>query len=95
MKHKIYGYLCVITGWDVRCMASTEWMNEMNVDGLEEGADQPFYKIFVDDGSCQYAAQGKIIIFLFFIYIFLFLFIKKSKIFLIYEFIIRKFITGS
>lgn len=62
MKHKIYGYLCVITGWDVRCMASTEWMNEMNVDGLEEGADQPFYKIFVDDGSCQYAAQENLLL---------------------------------
>lgn len=82
MKHKIYGYLCVITGWDVRCMASTEWMNEMNVDGLEEGADQPFYKIFVDDGSCQYAAQGKIIYyFVFYLYMTIFLFIKKAKYF--------------
>lgn len=40
----------------------TEWMNEMNVDGLEEGADQPFYKIFVDDGSCQYAAQENLLL---------------------------------
>lgn len=58
MTHRIHGYFCVITGWDPRCMASTEWMNEMNVDELDQGANQPFYNIFVDDGSCHYVAQG-------------------------------------
>ncbi|XP_012142186.1 F-box only protein 21 isoform X2 [Megachile rotundata] len=57
MEHKILRYLCVITGWDTRCMASTEWMNEMNVDELTHGADQPFYNVFVNDGSCHYVAQ--------------------------------------
>lgn len=62
MRHKIHGYLCVITGWDARCMASIEWMNEMGVDELEEGADQPFYNISVDDGSCYYVAQENLLL---------------------------------
>ncbi|XP_068970232.1 F-box only protein 21-like [Bombus flavifrons] len=57
MKHKIHGYMCVITGWDTYCTATTEWMNEMNVGGLVDGPGQPFYNIFVDDGSCHYVAQ--------------------------------------
>lgn len=57
MKHKIHGYMCVITGWDTYCTATTEWMNEMNIGGLVDGPDQPFYNVFVDDGSCHYVAQ--------------------------------------
>lgn len=52
MKHKVLGYLCVITGWDARRVPSAKRMNEMNVDA------DTFYKVFVDDGSCQYVAQG-------------------------------------
>ncbi|XP_043512452.1 F-box only protein 21-like [Frieseomelitta varia] len=62
MTHRIHGYFCVITGWDPRCMASTEWMNEMNVDELDQGANQPFYNIFVDDGSCHYVAQENLVL---------------------------------
>ncbi|XP_015440165.1 PREDICTED: F-box only protein 21-like [Dufourea novaeangliae] len=62
MQHKIYGFLCVITGWDATCKASTEWMNEMGVHELDKGAEQPFYNIFVDDGSCHYAAQENLIL---------------------------------
>lgn len=62
MKHKIHGYMCVITGWDTYCTATTEWMNEMNVGGLVDGPGQPFYNIFVDDGSCHYVAQGNMLL---------------------------------
>ena len=54
MKHKVLGYLCVITGWDARLVPSPKRMNvwnEMNVDA------DTFYNVFVDDGSCQYVAQ--------------------------------------
>ncbi|KOC67221.1 F-box only protein 21 [Habropoda laboriosa] len=59
MRHKIHEYLCLITGWDAHRNPSVEWLSEMSVNELDEGADQPFYAIFVDDGSCNYAAQVK------------------------------------
>ncbi|KAK1133940.1 hypothetical protein K0M31_011727 [Melipona bicolor] len=62
MTHRIHGYFCVITGWDTRCMASTEWMNEMNVDELDQGASQPFYNILLDDGSYHYVAQENLVL---------------------------------
>ena len=58
MKHQRYGYLCVITGWDLRCKASPQWMLGMGVQALDGGANQPFYNVFADDGSSRYAAQG-------------------------------------
>lgn len=58
MKHQRYHYTCVITGWDMKCEASPEWMLEMGVDELRSGANQPFYNVFVEDGSSRYAAQG-------------------------------------
>ncbi|XP_071855753.1 F-box only protein 21 isoform X2 [Bombus fervidus] len=57
VKHKFHGCLCVITGWDTFCTAPTEWKNQMDVDELRDGADQPFYDVLVDNGSCQYMAQ--------------------------------------
>lgn len=58
MKHQTYDYLCVITGWDPHCAASTEWMAEMGVEELAGGSNQPFYNVFAADGSSRYAAQG-------------------------------------
>uniref|UniRef100_A0A8D0H9B1 F-box protein 21 n=1 Tax=Sphenodon punctatus TaxID=8508 RepID=A0A8D0H9B1_SPHPU len=46
MKHKRYGYNCVIYGWDPTCMMGHEWIRNMNVHSLPHG-----------DGSCRYAAQ--------------------------------------
>lgn len=59
MQHLQYDYLCVITGWDSRCLASRQWIDEMGVEELDGGANQPFYNVFANDGSCRYAAQGK------------------------------------
>ncbi|KAL6083802.1 hypothetical protein STEG23_015974, partial [Scotinomys teguina] len=58
MKHKRYGYNCVIYGWDPTCMMGHEWIRNMNVHSLPHGHHQPFYNVLVEDGSCRYAAQG-------------------------------------
>lgn len=57
MKHKRYGYNCVIYGWDHTCMMGHEWIRNMNVHSLPHGHHQPFYNVLVEDGSCRYAAQ--------------------------------------
>ncbi|XP_015268917.1 PREDICTED: F-box only protein 21 isoform X1 [Gekko japonicus] len=57
MKHKRYGYNCVIYGWDPACMMGHEWIRNMNVHSLPHGPHQPFYNVLVEDGSCRYAAQ--------------------------------------
>uniref|UniRef100_A0A3P9NEB5 F-box protein 21 n=1 Tax=Poecilia reticulata TaxID=8081 RepID=A0A3P9NEB5_POERE len=57
MKHKRSGYNCVIYGWDPKCTMSQEWINTMRVHQLSSGANQPFYNVLVQDGTCRYAAQ--------------------------------------
>ncbi|XP_030074049.1 F-box only protein 21 [Microcaecilia unicolor] len=57
MKHKRYGYSCVIYGWDPTCMMGLEWIRNMGVHSLPHGPSQPFYNVLVEDGSCRYAAQ--------------------------------------
>ncbi|KAK0143268.1 F-box only protein 21 [Merluccius polli] len=57
MKHKRSGYNCVIYGWDPKCTMSQEWITTMRVNHLSSGADQPFYNVLVQDGTCRYAAQ--------------------------------------
>uniref|UniRef100_A0A1A8J4L8 F-box protein 21 n=1 Tax=Nothobranchius kuhntae TaxID=321403 RepID=A0A1A8J4L8_NOTKU len=57
MKHKRSGYNCVIYGWDPKCTMSQEWITTMRVHQLSNGADQPFYNVLVQDGTCRYAAQ--------------------------------------
>ncbi|KAG7489889.1 F-box only protein 21 isoform X2 [Solea senegalensis] len=58
MKHKRSGYNCVIYGWDPKCTMSQEWITTMRVHQLSNGANQPFYNVLVQDGTCRYAAQG-------------------------------------
>ncbi|XP_071753808.1 F-box only protein 21 [Centroberyx gerrardi] len=57
MKHKRSGYNCVIYGWDPKCTMSQEWITTMRVHQLSSGANQPFYNVLVQDGTCRYAAQ--------------------------------------
>ncbi|XP_053726681.1 F-box only protein 21 isoform X1 [Synchiropus splendidus] len=57
MKHKRSGYNCVIYGWDPKCTMSQEWITTMRVQQLSSGANQPFYNVLVQDGTCRYAAQ--------------------------------------
>ncbi|XP_013421720.1 F-box only protein 21 [Lingula anatina] len=61
MKHKKYHYTCVIYGWDNKCEATFEWMNQMGVHKLPLGPDQPFYNVLVEDGSNRYAAQENLL----------------------------------
>lgn len=42
-RHKRYNYLAVITGWDVECGMTSDWMEENNVDPLSKGRHQSFY----------------------------------------------------
>uniref|UniRef100_A0A4W3HTS1 F-box protein 21 n=1 Tax=Callorhinchus milii TaxID=7868 RepID=A0A4W3HTS1_CALMI len=61
MKHKRYGYDCVICGWDPKCMMEVNWMRNMGVYNLPNGPNQPFYNVLVQDGSCRYAAQENLV----------------------------------
>ena len=53
-----YHYFCVIYGWDNFCNMEENWRIQMGVYNLTDGADQPFYNVLADDGSCRYASQG-------------------------------------
>ncbi|XP_029016423.1 F-box only protein 21 isoform X3 [Betta splendens] len=57
MKHKRSGYNCVIYGWDSKCTMSQEWITTMRVNQLSKGANQAFYNVLVQDGTCRYTAQ--------------------------------------
>ncbi|CAL1545975.1 unnamed protein product [Lymnaea stagnalis] len=61
MKHRLFNYMCVIRGWDSTCKASEHWINQMGVDQCERGRHQPFYNVWVMDGSDRYAAEENLI----------------------------------
>jgi F-box protein 21 len=44
-QHKRYGYEGFIIGWDVRCNQEDRWIQQMRVDELPKGREQPFYHI--------------------------------------------------
>lgn len=44
-QHKRYGYDGVIIGWDARCSAEARWIEQMRVDDLPRGREQPFYNV--------------------------------------------------
>lgn len=44
-RHKRYRYQAVITGWDVECAATEEWMSHMGIDDLSGGRRQSFYQV--------------------------------------------------
>jgi len=60
-RHKKYGYLCLVHGWDPVCTASKSWISQMGVDKLEDKDTQPFYNVLVADGSNRYAAQENLL----------------------------------
>ncbi|CAH2295962.1 F-box only 21 isoform X1 [Pelobates cultripes] len=57
MRHKRHGYSGVIFGWDPICMMPPDWIEYMDTHNLISGANQPFYSMLLDDGSCSYVAQ--------------------------------------
>lgn len=44
-RHKRYGYMGMIFGWDFKCEADPRWISQMRVDDLPGGRGQPFYNI--------------------------------------------------
>ena len=42
-RHIRYGYQAIITGWDVECGLSEQWMEQMHVHELSRGKNQSFY----------------------------------------------------
>ncbi|KAK4549025.1 hypothetical protein LTR36_007481 [Oleoguttula mirabilis] len=59
-RHKRYGYQGVIVGWDTKCGAEARWMEQMRVDELPRGREQPFYNVVADDKSIRYVAEENI-----------------------------------
>ncbi|XP_067032659.1 F-box only protein 21-like isoform X1 [Acropora muricata] len=57
MRHKLYNYGCVIFGWDPVCKMDELWIQQMGVDNLTGGRNQPFYNVLGDDCTQRYAAQ--------------------------------------
>lgn len=60
-KHRRYGYEAVITGWTPNCATNESWIRTMDVDKLKRGRHQPFYNVFVGDGSSRYVAEDNIV----------------------------------
>ncbi|GAA6004309.1 uncharacterized protein JCM10292_001417 [Rhodotorula paludigena] len=60
-EHRLFEYRAVIRGWDYRCEASEEWIQQMRVDSLPFGRAQPFYHVLVlNDGSSRYVAHENV-----------------------------------
>lgn len=58
-RHRRYGYEGVIVGWDLRCSAEQRWIEQMRVDDLPRGREQPFYNVVYASPSTSdpYAAR--------------------------------------
>lgn len=60
LRHKRYQYHAVVTGWDDRCAASDQWINQMRVHELPQGPNQSFYHVLVEDRTTRYVAEENI-----------------------------------
>jgi len=61
-KHKRHGYTATIYGWDPTCAMEERWIVGNSVDTLPRGRHQPFYNVFVNDGSTRYVAQENVVV---------------------------------
>lgn len=59
-EHKRYHYQAIITGWDLECTATEDWISTMRVAELARGRHQSFYQVLVDDSSVRYVAEDNI-----------------------------------
>jgi F-box protein 21 len=55
-RHRRYGYEGFIVGWDKRCGAGSQWIEQMRVDELPRGREQPFYNVLCVFLSCTLGA---------------------------------------
>ena len=44
-RHRRYRYKAIVTGWDMECEASENWMRTMGIDRLQTGRHQSFYHV--------------------------------------------------
>lgn len=44
-QHRRYRYKAIVTGWDMECEASENWMRTMRIDRLQTGRHQSFYHV--------------------------------------------------
>lgn len=44
-RHRRYRYKAIVTGWDIECEASENWMRTMGIDRLQTGRHQSFYHV--------------------------------------------------
>lgn len=64
-RHRRFGYVACILGWDTECNAPEDWILNMGVDrlpgrGSRSGRHQPFYHSQVADGTRRYVAEVNI-----------------------------------
>ncbi|EYE96325.1 YccV-like-domain-containing protein [Aspergillus ruber CBS 135680] len=59
-RHRRYRYKAIVTGWDMECEASENWMRTMGIDRLQTGRHQSFYHVLVEDRSVRYVAEENI-----------------------------------
>ncbi|KAK4556424.1 hypothetical protein LTR86_006568 [Recurvomyces mirabilis] len=59
-RHRRYGYEGVVVGWDTKCSAEPRWIEQMGVDRLPRGREQPFYNVVAADKSIRYVAEENI-----------------------------------
>jgi len=48
LTHRKFGYRGVIIGYDPTCLQTDEWVEQMGVERLPGGRNQPFYHVLVD-----------------------------------------------
>lgn len=74
-EHKRYHYQAIITGWDLECTATEDWISRMGIAQLARGRHQSFYQVLyvqnpnhclgtnffrVADSSVRYVAEDNI-----------------------------------
>ncbi|CAE6476624.1 unnamed protein product [Rhizoctonia solani] len=60
-RHRKFGYMGLVTGWDKECKADEDWIQAVGVNQLPRGRHQPFYSVVGEDGGTRYVAEENII----------------------------------
>ncbi|CUA68580.1 F-box only protein 21 [Mus musculus] [Rhizoctonia solani] len=59
-RHRKFGYMGLVTGWDKECRAEEDWIQAVGVNELHRGRHQPFYAVLGEDGGTRYVAEENI-----------------------------------
>ncbi|MCJ1314279.1 hypothetical protein MMC25_007959 [Agyrium rufum] len=59
-RHKRYGYVAAIIGWDSECKENEAWINQMRIRELPNGRHQSFYNSMSDAGRIYYVAEENV-----------------------------------